>query len=342
VDGKGNYHYLTLWQALGCSSPDLSLSLEWNDGKQKESHLSAGGILGFVGHLVPVYGPFLKHANSLGRPFYPFAYDWRRDLNETAEKFQNFLREIHTKHNQKIQIIAHSMGGLITLASINTHNGELVKEDGNGSAEVGGAEKTKIIDIVHSVVYAGVPFRTGIGFLKDLTVEIPIGRNKKILHPSVVFSFPSVYTFFPGKENPRLLDKNNNLIPVDFYDSQEWIERKLGIFSEKPPKAAQVEHLKNCMTQARLFRSKIAAVPNVAYPPTVVLASHSFRTVTKFSLNGDIVNFEGAEHEMGDGRIVNATPPDGISYKSFETTQSHQSLLNDLPIIDQILETLRN
>jgi len=301
--------------------------------------LSAGTILEYVGGLFPVYGPFINHMNSLGRTFYPFAYDWRRDLNETTLRFQDFLRIVHKKHNQKIQIIAHSMGGLITLASINTHDGELLN-GGENRNDNDGAQKVGIIDIVHSVVYAGVPFHRGIGFLKDMMLNLPTGRNTKILNPSVMFSFPSVYTFFPTKENPRLWDKEKKLIPVDFYDPQDWIQHKFGIFSKNPPTPEQFEHLKNCTAQAKLFRSKIVALPNVTYPPTVILSSHSVRTPTKFTLDSDRVDFEAAEYEMGDGRIVNATPPVGIPYKNFETAQEHQCLLNDLVVVDQILKSL--
>jgi pimeloyl-ACP methyl ester carboxylesterase len=238
VDDAGYVHFINLWQGLGFSSPKLALPIQWEGGKQKTDHLHAGEILHSIARFFAVYGPFLSHLHTLKRPTYTFPYDWRRDLNETAEKFQIFLREIYKKHNTKIQIVAHSMGGIITLASINTHNGDLisypkpkpdqdnVKPDSGPStastskkgSSANNGEPERVIDLVHSIIFAGCPFRTGVGFLQDLTGHgSPNGHNWKILSPSVLFTFPSIYTFFPTKDNSQIYGEDGKtLVPIDF------------------------------------------------------------------------------------------------------------------------------
>src|SRR5262249_31382025 len=82
VDPRGCVRYLTLAQALGLSTPTLALPLGRQGDAQERDGLAAGEILRAVG--VPpfgerVYGPVLTALEAAGRPFYAFAYDWRRD-----------------------------------------------------------------------------------------------------------------------------------------------------------------------------------------------------------------------------------------------------------------------
>jgi len=121
-----------------------------------------------------IYGPWLKKAQTLGRPAYEFSYDWRRSLLETAVKFEAYLKWISIKHHGvKIQVVAHSMGGMITLAVLN-----------------------KCPELFNSVLFAGVPFG-GNCYLADMMVGETTGLNMKILDPSVIFTFTSYYSFFP-------------------------------------------------------------------------------------------------------------------------------------------------
>lgn len=155
---------------------------------------------------VTVYGDFLKMARGLGRPFHCFSYDWRRDNHENVELFATFLHFIHKRYNKhnnnnkkeenenekenekeerereeeqkneevKIQVVAHSNGGLITLCVLNRYP-----------------------ELFHSVVFAGTPFEGGVGILSDLHLGSSIGFNKRLIGKPVSFSFPTSYVFFP-------------------------------------------------------------------------------------------------------------------------------------------------
>lgn len=59
--------------------------------------------------MVDIYGKFMDWAKNLGRPFYPFGYDWRRSNHESVMKFQELIRNVSQKHESKVQIVAHSM-----------------------------------------------------------------------------------------------------------------------------------------------------------------------------------------------------------------------------------------
>lgn len=48
------------------------------------------------------------------RPIYLFSYDWRRPNSESAEKLNNFIDTINENGQKKVDIVAHSMGGLVS------------------------------------------------------------------------------------------------------------------------------------------------------------------------------------------------------------------------------------
>jgi len=45
-------------------------------------------------------------AKSLGRPFYKFSYDWRRDNSESVEQFRAFLEYVVAKTKAELGGIA--------------------------------------------------------------------------------------------------------------------------------------------------------------------------------------------------------------------------------------------
>lgn len=123
------------------------------------------------------------------------------------DSFETFVSEIAKRHgNSKVQIIAHSMGGLITFALLNKRPG-----------------------MIHSAIFAGkfykrsqssgVPFGQGIGFLKDLHIGTSTGFNSKILGPEILFTFPSLYNFFPFKDNHKIFEDKDKPLNINLFDA---------------------------------------------------------------------------------------------------------------------------
>ena len=78
------------------------------------------------------------------RPTAVFPYDWRRSLSELSTEFHEFCEK--TFPSQPVQVVAHSMGGLISYAAMQRH-----------------PEKYR-----PGAVLVGVPFGTGIQYLEDM------------------------------------------------------------------------------------------------------------------------------------------------------------------------------
>jgi len=312
-DPKDKIVWLSGPQAAGFVTPNLALPITWHNGVQlrdeyvpKHTLRSVTVVPYLVGAII--YGPWLKRAKTLGRPAYEFSYDWRRSHFETITKFEAYLKWISAKHdNVKIQVVAHSMGGLITLAVLN-----------------------KCPEVFHSVLFAGVPFSGG-GILFDLQVGEPTGRNHKILAPSVVYTFPSYYCFFPcletqKKSKPFIVEKDGTPILIDFFNVEDWKKYQLGIWAHGEVTPEQEEHVKHVLADAEKFRHLIdKANLNIKYPPIAVLISEAHPTLEVVIKDGPQslcgYDFASAPKAPGDGRVPfeNAIPPPGISFKLYKT-----------------------
>ncbi|MBI2034067.1 MAG: hypothetical protein HYT13_03150 [Candidatus Liptonbacteria bacterium] len=114
-----------------------------------------------------------------GQDLFVFPYDWRLGISDVSEKFERHVREIvaQTRTN-KVDIIAHSMGGLLAKEYIRRFGGSFV----------------------HQLVLVGVPnfgapkaFKT-LAFGDDLSIP---GLNPSAVK-SVSQNFPSIYQLLPS------------------------------------------------------------------------------------------------------------------------------------------------
>lgn len=347
--------YLKPCQALSvcgrlCMCPaaenTIGLPLKWNNVEgnlvQQSDNIEAWKpidkltILSFTA--AKIYEPFLKFGEQmLERPFYPFAYDWRRSNTESMHKFEAFVEKIAEKHDgSKVQIVAHSMGGLITMGLLR-----------------------RIPQHIHSVLFAGVPFGAGITFLEDLTHGSKLGLNSSLLSSEVMFSFPSSFTFFPNNEEQAVateaffMDHKSERVTLDIWDHEEWKRHGLSVLARDQSEEI-IEHLKACLSTAQDYREKYLRYHNdIEYPKVAVLASDASPAKTHVRIipsekKDDITKFNFKEKALatkpGDGRVSfqNAKPYDGIKYKVFKATNNteHSELLNDTVMVKEILDYL--
>src|SRR6266516_1935569 len=118
-DAQGAVRWLNVWQGLGLASTDLRLPLQWHGEVQERDGLIATAPLSAVAWH-EVYAPFLNWASASGRVFRPFAYDWRRDNQENADEFVKFLEKVRAENGgARVQVAAHSMGGVIAFVVLN-------------------------------------------------------------------------------------------------------------------------------------------------------------------------------------------------------------------------------
>lgn len=331
LDENNHVRWVTPFQSLGLGENAIQLPEEWeNDGRQKKDSLKPGEVLQNL-FLIPiiagdkVYGPWIDWLKSFGkenhRPVYFFTYDWRRDNQETSKLFEKFLDSVSHGRKNKIDVIAHSMGGLLTLSVLNRRS-----------------------DIFGKLIFAGVPFEGRIGFLEDMHKGSSTGINSKIASPEVMFTFPSVYTLF-SESGKGVIDKSGKEIIVDFYSPKTWYSNRLGVFSlpgrdlEKDKK-----FLEKALYQAKEFR-KALHVPSNKYPPLQIILGHNTPTLCCAMRDGPKAvrgwDFASDPKISGDGRVASTNlPPKGVKYDLFYSEYEHSHLLNDPKVIEVIQKAL--
>ncbi len=98
--------------------------------------------------------------------FVPFSYDWRHDVRTSGAELCAFLEKLQAT---KVNVIAHSMGGLVTLSCL--------------------AQKPALAARVQTLVFAGTPFRGAPGIFDDLLSGSSTGRNRALLSRDSLLSF---------------------------------------------------------------------------------------------------------------------------------------------------------
>lgn len=327
VDAQGEVVWVAASQALGFSTPQLALETRFVDGKQPVDALKPHGVLAKISIIpgifsVNVYGPFLDAALASGRPFHPFAYDWRRDNNETVKAFIAFLEDLAKKYApQKPVVVAHSMGGLITLAVLNERP-----------------------DLFDRIVFAGVPFRGGVGFLSDLTVGEATGFNDEILGRDVLATCPSVFTLFP-LAHESVVDAGQKPVAVNFYEAEDWKRFRLGPYAEKTPPETYAIFLRETLSRGKAFRQRLTPKSGAVLPPILIVTSKAHKTLVKVQLGGpkseNGVDFESMAKADGDGRVAYDTslpPSEIVPVRIMTTLNDHSELLNDPEVIGAVLK----
>lgn len=315
ADEGGKTVFLTPLQALGLSTPRLALPTRFDGVVQERDGRHATGILRDL-FIIPrlvgehIYGPWLDALAKTKRPIYLFAYDWRRDNLETLEQLTHFVASVHQRHGSAVQLVGHSMGGLLSLALL-----------ARGTNDVA------------SCAIVGSPLRGGIGFLPDLHVGVPVGRNQALLGADVIATFPSVYSFFPstpgdGVDEPTL----------DFFDPAAWKRSKVGPYAVgHSPNPTFDAFLALALERAHQFRHLIELEPELTIPLTVV-AGDGIPTLATARHSGDVWDFEQAPRQPGDGRVpLERARPRRLSHTLVTSKAEHAALLNDPTVIEALL-----
>ncbi len=289
-------------QALGLDRRRLALPLTRTDGRQDHDGCTPDGPLDRVLGLA-VYGKFLRWAEARWTTFVPFSYDWRRPLTESAERLTETLNAAAMKDGEAPLVVAHSMGGLVTLLALRERP-----------------------SLASGVVFAGVPFGTGIEFAYDCHHGAPVGLNRTILDPRAHATWSAHWVFFPTDGSG--IDGDH-----DWYDPAAWEDRRLGVYGQEEVDVAPYrEHQQLAMPAARELRTTKLEDPGS-------LAGSGVRIAVLRSRSQPVrVRYGGDETAEGDGRVLwHNTEPPGVEFTAFETRLPHDKLLDDAPVVEAAL-----
>lgn len=159
------------------------------------------------------------------RNYYLFLYDWRQDNVLSAQKLSRFIKQIRRDYsdpNLKVDLIAHSMGGLI--ARYYLRYGELdTLDDNEFPVNLHGAER------VRRVILLGTPNFGSVQALHAFIKGRKIGLNR--LPTEALASMPSVYQTFPHSINHWLITAEGKPLDRDLFDVRIWRRFQWSIFN---------------------------------------------------------------------------------------------------------------
>ena len=295
------------------------------------------------------------------RPTAVFAYDWRRPLPELCTELHRFCED--TFPNQPVQVVAHSLGGLMTFAAMREH-----------------PEKYS-----PGAVLVGVPFETGIQYFQDLHKGYftELDRCRQFT-PDKQFTMSSHWSFFPTTKDrleDRFVDVTGSDVKFDpdksgigkkaefqpkvdgenayfeFYDPDEWEKLDIGVFGPEyddvltdEHRLLYKEHMRKQMFAAKEWRRTVLGegrdivddVLNI--PPIVAMASNAVPTVNQIlrrrrklttnaaltrkgrpQLNPYEYDYVNGRAVPGDGRIDfnKAFPPNFAPHKQIALDSPH-------------------
>ena len=133
-----------------------------------------------------LFGNLMK--NFPDRPIYLFSYDWRKSNVETAEKLDAFIDQITDGGKVKVDIIAHSMGGLVSAHYLTNHDEKVDKYLSFGTPYEGAPS-----------AYNTLASRSFVGGYGDMMLERFFG-----IKPEVSNSFIGLIELLPTQ---RMLEK---------------------------------------------------------------------------------------------------------------------------------------
>lgn len=245
-----------------------------------------------------------------GDDCFVFSYDWRRDLVESAQLLAqrvDAIRKASGDPQLKVDLIAHSMGGLIVRYYL-LYGGE----DVLGSATPPEPTMEGAAHVAHAVLLATPNEGSMVGF-ENMLRGARIGLRS--VSPLVLFTMPSCFEVLPAPGDPVFVDGTGATCPLDLYDPATWVTHRWSIYDPDLRKtfrrecdrrfgrqAAQAydakydewaKYLAAMLARARRFQMAIAADKRVAVP----VAMHLF--------GGDCLSTVS--------RSIVATSADGVS-----------------------------
>ncbi|MBK7864044.1 MAG: hypothetical protein IPJ65_36655 [Archangiaceae bacterium] len=232
-----------------------------------------------------VYDDFMEWGRTHTEGFTAYGYDWRADLKWNGEQLCEFIGQ------RRANVIAHSMGGLVTMLAIQ-----------------------KCPEKFRAVVFAGVPFRGAPGLFADLFLGASTYQNTALLSPEALWTFPATWQLLPRTDD-FFVDEAGQQVALPISRAETWRDWKLPCPQRLQERLSDRAAMPVDFTQAP---ARSLAVIGRGLPTTVAMR-----------VKEGFFDFKNPARDDGDGTIAaaNATPP--FPAQTANTTADHLHLLDD-------------
>jgi pimeloyl-ACP methyl ester carboxylesterase len=219
----------------------LRLDIDPDTLEPEPPKLEVSGVTSSIGG-VDFYGKILSTLEEVGgytsaepgtpatrgeKRSYVFLYDWRQDNVDTVRRLDAFIAKIRKDYSDpelKVDIIAHSMGGMIT--RYYARYGALdVLDDNEFPVNQDGAKK------IRRVILLGTPNLGSIGALRTLIRGFKVGLG--VVPPDVTATFPSTYQVLPHAINDWFMTMDGRPLQRDQFSAEDfWKRFRFSVYGE--------------------------------------------------------------------------------------------------------------
>lgn len=170
-----------------------------------------------------------ERINPHQKNYYVFHYDWRQDNVDSAAQLANFIEQIRVDYDNpklKVDIVAHSMGGLITRYYMRYGKRDVIDDnDFDQKLSMFGAER------VRRVILLGTPNLGSVKTLNLFIQGVDIGINQ--IGTETLASMPSLYQLFPHPLVDWIVKSDGSALDRDLFDVHVWRSFQWSIFDPK-------------------------------------------------------------------------------------------------------------
>ncbi len=305
---------------------------------------------------------------------FQFAYDWRRDISESAALLAQYIEEkdAYTRQqylerfgienpNIKFDLVAHSMGGMVARYYLRYGNQPLPDDGSLPVLTWEGAQRVGRVFIV------GTPNLGSTQAVSEMKDGLRLAPPMPKFPPAVIGTMPAAYQLFPRSEDTPLVFEDG--CSRDVLSPQTWQELGWGLADKRQDRVLArlipncsveqrrqiaLEHQAKCLTRARQLHQAL----DVSAPLPPGLEMHLYagdakktlhqllvnpnngRVIQKIKTAGDgTVTRTSALAERQDGRLHRPVRMISWTDETFLSTD-HLGLTRDRTFVDNVLDQL--
>lgn len=215
--------------------PELSMPLV---GEESRAELVAGGLTDRVAGR-DFYRSILntletaagyRRANTAdpqppgSRTYYVFTYDWRHDLQQTAAELHQFIESIRRQAGDpalKVDVLAHSMGGLIVRYYIRYGDADVLNDNELQPTMAGAAS-------IRRTILLGTPNLGSVEAIQSMIEGRRLGLRS--IAPETLASMPSMFQLFPHALADWIVTAAGTPLQRDQFDVNVWRRFQWSVF----------------------------------------------------------------------------------------------------------------
>lgn len=285
--------------------------------------------LGVGGYRENAAGPEDVNYGSYSHHSFQFAYDWRRDNVENAQRLHQFIigkkAELEAARQKrfgdaakpvKFDIVAHSMGGLIARYYLQYGDADLPADGSVPKLTWAGAAN------VERVVLVGTPNAGSIDAVENMVKGVVFSQALPRYQAAILGTMPGLYQLLPRSRHRPVISETDRKA-VDILDPQSWIQYRWGLLNpgqqyvlrqlmpNVPDPVSQqriaFDHLKKCLNRASAFHAALDVRSRPPAGTTVhLIAGDAFPTSAQVWVQPD-GHVTLATKLPGDGKVTRAS-----------------------------------